>query len=89
MDAKTLRYTKNKGAYYMNTTTPVSYTVKDICHILNLSRTATYEFINANPPFRVLHVGKCIRIPRDSFDNWFHGTQENSKSAELTKKGVC
>ena len=53
----------------MNTTNPASYTVKDIFNILNISRTATYEFINANPPFRVLHVGTCIRIPKDSFDN--------------------
>jgi len=64
-----------------------AYTVKDICRILNLSRTATYEFINANPPFRVLHVGKCIRIPQGSFDNWFHGTEEIGPAAELTKKG--
>jgi hypothetical protein len=89
MDAKVLRYTKSKGAYHMNTTTLVSYTVKDICRILNLSRTAGYEFINSNPPFRVLHVGKCIRIPKDGFDNWFYGAQDNCTSAELTKKGVC
>ena len=72
----------------MNTTTPVSYTVKDICHILNLSRTATYEFINANPPFRVLHVGTCIRIPKDSFDSWFNGTQDDT-SATKSVKGGC
>lgn len=65
-----------------------SYTVKDICRILNLSRTATYEFINSNPPFRVLHVGKCIRIPQESFENWFNGTRESKASDELTLKGM-
>ena len=57
------------------------------CNILNISRTATYEFINANPPFRVLHVGTCIRIPKDSFDSWFNGTQDDT-SATKSVKGV-
>ena len=73
----------------MNNKPNTSYTVKDICRILNLSRTATYEFINSNPPFRVLHVGKCIRIPQDSFDNWFHGANSNEDSAESATKGGC
>ena len=73
----------------MNNTTTSTYTVKDICRILNLSRTAGYDFINSNPPFSVLHVGKCIRIPQVSFDKWFYGIQENGSSAGLTQQGVC
>lgn len=60
----------------MNTNSTASYTVKDVARILNLSRTRTYEFISENPPFRTLRIGKCIRIPKDSFDSWFNGTQE-------------
>lgn len=71
----------------MNNNSNASYTVKDICRILNISRTATYEFINDNPPFRVLHVGKCIRINKDSFDVWFNGTQDSTNITESTKKG--
>ena len=71
----------------MNNNSNASYTVKDICRILNISRTATYEFINDNPPFRVLHVGKCIRINKDGFDVWFNGTQDSTNITESTKKG--
>lgn len=45
-------------------------TVKDIQSILQISRTSTYDFLNNNPPFKVLHVNKSIRIPSKEFFRW-------------------
>ena len=73
----------------MNNNSADTYTVKDISRILNLSRTATYEFINSEPPFRVLRINTAIRSPKDSFDNWFHGTQEDTRITNSAKKGGC
>lgn len=58
-----------------------TYTVKDICEILNLGRTYAYEFIvdtDNPPPFIVHRLGKSIRIHKASFDAWFNGNNDNS-----------
>ena len=70
-----------------NNSNKTSYKVKDVSRLLNISRTATYEFINDNPPFQVLHVGKSIRIPQDSFDKWFNGSSEDTNATKSTQKG--
>ena len=63
-----------------------SYTVKDIMAILNISKTHAYEFVNNNPPFRVLRAGKCLRIPKIGFDTWFAGnTEHNAPDQKLAK----
>ena len=48
-------------------------TVKDIQTVLQLGRTATYDFLNNNPPFRVLHVNHSIRVPSSDFFKWIDG----------------
>lgn len=48
-------------------------TVKDVQEILQLGRTATYEFLKDNPPFRVLHINHSIRIPSTDFFKWIDG----------------
>lgn len=48
-------------------------TVKDIQAVLQLGRTATYDFLKDNPPFRVLHVNHSIRVPSSDFFKWIDG----------------
>lgn len=48
-------------------------TVKDIQTVLQLGRTATYDFLKNNPPFRVLHVNHSIRVPSSDFFKWIDG----------------
>ena len=59
----------------MTNTKTLSYKLTDIMEILDISRTHAYDFVNEknNPPFPVLHIGRSIRIPKDSFDAWFNG----------------
>lgn len=55
------------------------YTVEDIRQILNLGRTGTYEFVNKvfkdQKPFRVLKIGRQLRIPKAEFDRWLYGDE--------------
>lgn len=52
------------------------YTVADIQELLQMSRSAAYDFIRKvekeNAPFRVIRVGKSYRIPKVSFDQWLN-----------------
>lgn len=59
-----------------NTTTEKrSYTVEEICQMLNIGRTQAYQLC-ASGLFRVVRIRKTIRISKASFDEWLdHGTQ--------------
>lgn len=46
-----------------------TYTVREIATILGISENATYTFIKEGH-FKVLRIGKAIRIPKQSFDRW-------------------
>jgi hypothetical protein len=50
------------------------YSPQDIQVKLGIGRSSTYEFLRAvyevQAPFRVIKVGKLLRVPKDSFDNW-------------------
>ena len=48
------------------------YTVKEIAQMLAISQRAAYNLCNSTTEFRVLRAGGSIRIPKDSFDAWFH-----------------
>ena len=48
-----------------------TYTVPEIANILNISVRKAYLFCNETNEFKVLRLGKSIRIVRDSFDEWF------------------
>ncbi len=52
------------------------YFATDIMMLLGLGKTKTYEFLNQvykdKEPFRVIKVGSCVRIPKESFDKWFY-----------------
>ena len=49
-----------------------TYTVKEIAQILNMSERTIYHLCNTTDNFRVLKIGKTVRIHKESFDKWFY-----------------
>lgn len=49
------------------------YSVYEISKILNISRSAAYDLCK-DAPFKVVKIGKCIRISKNSFDSWLDKT---------------
>ena len=49
-----------------------TYTVEDIQNILGVTRTTAYRLVNSNQ-FRVIKIGRSIRIPVKAFDEWLEG----------------
>ena len=60
-----------------NDTEKKVYNVEEIQAMLSLGRNSTYAFLekvfNEKKPFRVLKFGKVIRVPKNSFDDWLAG----------------
>lgn len=50
------------------------YLASDIQQALSLGRSKTYQFLEEvykkQEPFRVIKVGKLVRVPQQSFDEW-------------------
>lgn len=46
-----------------------TYSVDEIREILNISRRKAYELCNSNA-FKVVRVGKVLRVSKASFDSW-------------------
>ena len=51
-----------------------TYTVAEIMQILGIGRTAAYD-LTRKGLFKVIRVGKILRINKDSFDQWFDSQQ--------------
>ncbi len=53
------------------------YTVEDVRELLCIGRSGAYEFLNRvfneQKPFRVIKIGRQIRVPRREFDAWLNG----------------
>ncbi len=53
------------------------YLAADIMVLLGLGKSKTYDFLNKvyeeQEPFRVIKVGACLRVPKESFDKWLYG----------------
>lgn len=47
------------------------YTVADIAHMLKISSRKAYDLCHETQDFKVVRVGRCLRIRKDSFDAWF------------------
>ena len=43
--------------------------ITDLMSLMQISRTKAYELANSNA-FKVVRIGKCIRIPWESFQCW-------------------
>ena len=52
-----------------NNETNKFYTAKDIQNILRISKNSTYKLL-VKPPFKIIKIGKTIRIPKEGFDLW-------------------
>ena len=60
-----------------------SLTVKDIQKILGISRSKAYELIR-QAPFPIIKLSKSIRIPSETFLNWFYnGNQKSTSEIQL------
>lgn len=50
------------------------YLAGDIMQMLGIGRSKAYAFLDkaykTQQPFRVIKVGKLVRVPKQSFDNW-------------------
>ena len=51
---------------------PEVMTIKDVKQFLKIGRNSAYDLVNRKE-FRVLRVGKSIRINRADFLRWFDG----------------
>ena len=53
------------------------YFAGDIMKILGIGRSKAYAFLDnvykIQQPFRVIKVGKLVRVPKQSFDEWLNG----------------
>lgn len=48
-----------------------TYSVPEMAKILGISRRSAYQLCSRTSDFRVLHVGRSVRIHKESFDRWF------------------
>jgi excisionase family DNA binding protein len=48
-----------------------TYSVQEIADILRISRSKAYELC-MKPEFRVIRLGRTIRISKTSFDEWLN-----------------
>lgn len=53
------------------------YTITEVQEMLQISRTAVYQFIGTvyqkQEPFIIFKIGKSYRISKKSFDQWVNG----------------
>lgn len=54
-----------------NSDLSMTYTVKEVSQILKVSIRKAYNLCNATADFRVMKIGKSIRVVKASFDDWF------------------
>lgn len=47
-----------------------TYTVTEIATILQIGRSKAYELCNEGF-FRIIRIGRSVRISKSSFDDWF------------------
>ena len=50
-----------------------TYTISEIAEILKVSVRTAYNLCSKTTDFKVIRVGKCVRVHRLSFDRWFSG----------------
>jgi len=52
-----------------------TYTADQVAKILGVSIRTAYKLCESTNDFRVLRLGKrCLRIHKESFDNWLNGS---------------
>lgn len=48
-----------------------NYSVQEIADILQISKTKAYDLCK-NPEFRIIRLGRTIRVSKASFDEWLN-----------------
>ena len=48
-----------------------TYSVQEIADILQISKTKAYDLCK-NPEFRIIRLGRTIRVSKASFDEWLN-----------------
>lgn len=48
-----------------------TYTVKEVSLILGLCERSAYNYCSTTTQFKVMRLGRTIRIHKQSFDAWF------------------
>lgn len=48
------------------------YTPEEIQNILGISKPTVYKLLKEGQ-FRILHVGRCMRVSKAEFDQWLDG----------------
>lgn len=48
------------------------YTPEEIQNILGISKPTVYKLLKEQQ-FRILHIGRCIRVSKEEFDQWLDG----------------
>lgn len=55
----------------VGTTVEKTYTIPEIAAILKISVRKAYMLCKETKEFKVIHIGRCVRVKKDSFDQWF------------------
>lgn len=48
-----------------------TYTVSEVAQILGIKERNTYNLCRTTTGFRVLRLGRTVRVHKESFDEWF------------------
>ena len=54
-----------------NSTEKQTYTIKEIAAILGISERTAYHVCSKTKAFKVMRLGRTVRIHKASFDAWF------------------
>ena len=57
----------------INTITADVYTPQDIAVILKISRRKAYSLYETAKDFKVIRIGRNVRVNKESFDKWLAG----------------
>lgn len=56
-----------------------TYTAEQIALILGISVRKAYMLCEETKDFKVLRLGRSLRIHKESFDSWFNGKIDSSQ----------
>lgn len=57
-------------------TQTLTYTVQEIAIMLQISIRKAYLFCEETQDFKVIRIGKSVRVHKESFDGWFGKTND-------------
>ncbi len=55
-----------------STVVPQTYTAEQVATILGVSIRKAYQLCESTTDFKVIRIGRCLRIHRESFDRWLN-----------------